>query len=117
MVFDRWPFVVRMLWDPARAFDLVDATGSADHGKLLPATLMLAVLVLKVLGITFAWYELLILAALTGGVSLVRTLIKSGAIKGTGTAAISLAETVQHTITETRETHRDPSRGVEPTRE
>lgn len=116
-MFDKLPFVMRLLWDPARALDLVDKRDKPDHGKMLPAALLAAVLLLKVLGFTFAWYELLILASLCGGVSLIRTLIASGAIKGTGTAAVSVIETTSKHVSHIIQERRDPALGIDPTPE
>jgi hypothetical protein len=121
-MWNKMPFIIRLFWDPIRALDLLDKSNAADFGKILPFLLMQQVLVLKAFKIEFTWYELLILAALTGGVSTVRVLIKSGVLKGTLSTVENITNSaihnVQHTISEKIErtiTERDHASGMQAT--
>ena len=65
----RWlPWVIRALWDPVRELDLVDAKGKPDHGKVVPAMVVLWLLSLATIQrAPSLGFSIAVLAASFGG--------------------------------------------------
>ena len=62
------PWILRLIYSPPEALDLVDDKGYPDHGKMLGVIFFVTVVVLKVTGISFSLGELIVLgSAIFGG--------------------------------------------------
>lgn len=109
----RWklPWLVRAVWDPVDACDLVDKQGKADHGKVVPFLFLVVACVLHVLGMPFSWYELLALGSLSFGYGAWRTFLASRAVTGTFTDVNTRAESKATTIVRQE---RDVAAGIDP---
>lgn len=83
------PWVVRVLWDPVVEFDLLDAKGKPDHGKVVPALVVLWLLVLATIQrVPSLGFTIAVLAASFGG-STFRAFLRS--------RTVVASETILHT--------------------
>lgn len=108
-----WPWLLRALWNPIEALDLRDNDDKPDHGKVLPWILLMAAIVFHAMGIPFAWWELTALGSLAYGYGAWRTFLKAKSVSGTFTESVQRTSIHTHSITE----RRDPSEGIEPTKD
>lgn len=107
--FTKWPFVLRALVDPIRAFDLVDRYEHPDHTKIIPFFTLVAVLTLKYLAVPFTVLELTVLFSAAFGLSAWKMFLRQRTVTGVGMD--------QNTVVRTIVERRDPELGVDPTLE
>lgn len=121
MILESLPFLLRLLWDPVRALDLLDAKGAPDYAKVIPVTVIYAILVLAAFGKALGLGVVVALLAASFGQSMFRSFLKSKTVtvheQATFAGAMQYARTHQTTeqITRTIEERRDHTLGIEPT--
>lgn len=74
------PFWFRLLADPVEALDLTDPHGRADHGKILPAVLLVSAIVAQFVGRPFPVPALIVLGSLSYGYGAWRAFLKARAV-------------------------------------
>ena len=68
---------VQLIYNPFHAMDLTDDSGKTDHGKVLPAILLISAIVAQFLGKQFDAFILIILGSLSYGYGAWRSFLKS----------------------------------------
>lgn len=119
MQFERLPFVLRLLWDPVRALDLVDEHGKADHAKVIPTALLVTVVVLRAVvwnSVVPSVLELLVLFSASFGYGAWRTFLKSKTATFTQDTKINLTGNVPD-IVKAVKASRDLATGTQPTKD
>lgn len=102
----------QMLYNPFHALDLTDDLGNTDHGKALPAILLISAIVAQFLGNQFSAITLTILGSLSYGYGAWRSFLKTRAV----TSSEDIKQITTHNITETIQ-RRIADEGVDPTRD
>lgn len=87
----RLPWLIRLAWDPADAFDWYDSRTPSrlDHGKVIPDLTLFAFLVMYFLRVPVPWYALVALPSVAFGQSVWRAFLKSRTMTGTFTETAS----------------------------
>lgn len=101
---------VQLLHNPFHALDLTDDLGNTDHGKALPAILLISAIVAQFLGNQFSAITLTILGSLSYGYGAWRSFLKTRAV----TSHEETRSTLTHNVTETIQ-RRIAEDGVDPT--
>jgi hypothetical protein len=85
----NWPYVLRLIWDPVDALDLLDDTGKPDHSKVVPVVVLGIIIVFKAIALPFSLMEMVVLVSASYGQSMWRQFLKS--------RTATFSERVQHT--------------------
>lgn len=80
---ERWPWVLRLVWNPVTALDLVDSHGQPDHGKVIPVAVVAVALVLHGIGNPLGVLELVVMVSAAYGYGAWRTFLRSRVVTGT----------------------------------
>lgn len=111
----RKAFWLHLVLDPFTALDLTDAKGQPDHGKILPAILLLAAIVAQFLDRQFSAAVLVILGSLSYGYGAWRAFLKSRVVTAT---EMTMNKTVNVNVKrEEILARRDVDLGIDPTYE
>ena len=105
--FAKWPFVLRLIWDPIRALDLLDRSDKPDHGKVMPCILLASAIVGSFTGHAFPVASLIVLGSLAYGLSAWRAFLQSKSVTFTRTEADTEVRTIKATYD--KEEHYQPS--------
>lgn len=88
----KLPFLLRLLWDPVQALDLLDATGKPDYAKIIPVTVIYALLTLIAFNKTPSLGVVLALLSASFGQSMFRSFLKAKVVSEQATASFSYAK-------------------------
>lgn len=109
--FEQLPFVVRVVWDPIRALDLVDErTGHPDHGKTMPAVVLACVITAQFVGRAFGIATILAVLAASFGAAMFRTFLNTRTVTVQRQELDSTTTTLTGTVAP-----RDTAAGIQPT--
>lgn len=97
----RMPLVLRLLWDPIEALDLVDDEGKADYAKVIPVTVIYALLALVFVEKVPSIGIVLALLSASFGQSMFRSFLKARIVSEQATASVAYER--RHTTIETRD--------------
>jgi hypothetical protein len=114
----QWPWIIRVLWNPVEALDLTDNEGKPDHGKILPAILLVSAITLQFLGKQYAIGILVVLGSLAYGYGAWRTFLKSKSVTGTFSEVAKTEKVevdIKQELTQRIIEKRDHDEGFEPT--
>lgn len=108
----RIPFLVRLLWDPVRALDLVDNANNPDYAKIIPVIVIVWVLYLLSKGHTISVGMVITLLAASFGQSMFRSFLKARSVTSDEKATLVLnrTEDIKRQIIE----RHDAATGTEP---
>ena len=104
-------FWLHLVIDPFTALDLTDRHGNADHGKVLPAILLISAIVLQFLEKQFSVAVLITLGSLSYGYGMWRSFLKSKTVMSRETLQVNDI-TIEQILA-----RRDAATGIDPTYE
>lgn len=122
-LYDR-VYWLQLLCHPVEALDLTDPAGKPDHGKILPAVLLVCAIVAQFAGTPFPATALIVLGSLAYGYGAWRSFLKAKAVTGTEQATVGWSRQETRQEVDERRVHRlehvvvparDPELGVQPT--
>lgn len=88
----NWPYVLRLIWDPVDALDLLDDTGKPDHSKVVPVVVLALVIVFKAVGNPFTLLEMIVVLSASYGQSMWRQFLKSRTVTGSWNEKVDRVE-------------------------
>lgn len=104
-------FWLHLVIDPFTALDLTDRRGKPDHGKVLPAILLISAIVLQFLEKQFSVAVLITLGSLSYGYGMWRSFLKSKTVVSRETLQVKDI-TIEQILS-----RRDAAAGIDPTYE